>query len=149
MDDNTFNTGIYLAEKSFQNIYKKHNYFMEKYFNHSIPKKGLSTGFIPYNIDFSKLAQRNIILTGDAAGLCDKMFGHGVDNAIISGYLAIESICNAENTNNTYPLNEIYRYKLGKYLNKSLSYAIKTYETLKENKVNYLDSLEALIKPGV
>lgn len=149
MDNNTYNTGVYLAENNDQNIYEMHNYFMQKYFSHTLPKKEFSTWSIPYNTDFSKLVRQNIVLTGDAAGLCDKMFGHGIDNAIISGYLAIESICKSEEKESTYPLSEIYRYKLSQYLLETLSNAEKTYETVKNNKLDFLGTLETIIKQTI
>ena len=43
MDNNTYNTGVYLAENNDQNIYEMHNYFMQKYFSHTLPKKEFST----------------------------------------------------------------------------------------------------------
>lgn len=39
-----------------------------------------------------KLVYDNIILTGDAAGLCSPLHGGGIDSALISGDLAVKSI---------------------------------------------------------
>jgi flavin-dependent dehydrogenase len=133
LKDNVYNTGVYLAENNKKNIFELHSYFIKKHFNHSISKEDIATWTIPNNTDFSNLVNHKSILVGDAAGLCDKLFGHGIDSAILSSLVAIESIYDSEKNHNGYPLNEVYRYKLNQHLYTALDGSKNTYKMMEEN----------------
>lgn len=144
IDELTYNTGIYLPERSKLNILTIHQFFIHKVFNKEINESEIKTWPIPYNIDFNILVKDNVLLVGDAGGLNDKLFGHGIDNAIISGYLAVLSIHDFLNPNIPYKLDEIYPYNLNNYLGESMNKSIDLYNSLEKQKsffstlINYL-----------
>jgi geranylgeranyl reductase family protein len=140
-----FNTGVYLPDNfASKDIFELHNYFIKKHFNREIDKNEFYTWPIPNNTDFTNLAKENAILIGDAAGLCDKLIGHGIDAAILSGILAIQSINFFTHKNEKkYPLQEIYRYNMSIYFKESLSQSSEVYNRIFTNKK---ESKQELIK---
>lgn len=145
INKNCYNTGVYIAENSKENIYEVHNFFMKKYFNHEIPKDEFCTWPIPNNFNFTNLAKENIVLTGDAAGLCDKMFGHGIDHAAASGFIAIDAITDFINSTAESNLNEVYSHKMHQHFGNTLYRSYCIYESLKNVKNNFLNSLLAAL----
>ncbi len=145
IDNLTFNTGVYLAEDNNSDIYELHRTFLKKYFDADLPKDGFKTWPIPYNVKLDNLVKDNVILTGDAAGLCDKMFGHGIDNAITSGYLAVLSIHDSNKATINYPLEEIYRYNLNMYIGDTLRKSVDAYNLLETNPDNFVNVLKQYV----
>ncbi len=129
---NEFNTGVYLPYNiASKELFELHNYYIQKYFERNIDKDNFYTWPIPNNFDFNSLASENAFLIGDAAGLCDKLIGHGIDAAILSGIVAINSLIfhSTKNTKN-YPLQEIFRYNMTAYFKDSLSHSAEVYEKI-------------------
>ncbi|MEL6943435.1 MAG: geranylgeranyl reductase family protein [Bacteroidota bacterium] len=68
---------------------------LRKYFQHA-KIKGKITGFgLPLGSRFAPLSGRHFMLLGDAGSLIDPLQGHGIDKAMISGYLAAEQAVKA------------------------------------------------------
>lgn len=138
LGDRVFNTGVYLPNDKY-NPFEIHSYYLRELYNHELDKTQLGTWPIPYNVNFEHLVSGKVILTGDAAGLCDKMFGHGIDNAITSGYLAVTSIYDSLRSDIPYPLGEIYRFKINQYLGCQLKESFDLFD-------NSIDNQEAMMK---
>lgn len=145
INESTYNTGVYLPEESSSNVYNLHNYYLKKYFEKEIPKDDFNTWPIPYNVCFDNLVNNNVLLAGDAAGLCDKMFGHGIDNAITSGYLAVLSIKDSLRQDLNYELKEIYAYNLNNYMGDSLRKSVKAYDELEKNPRDFLNVINQYV----
>lgn len=145
INETTYNTGVYLAENATDNIYETHRFYLKKHFNEDLPKSEFKTWPIPYNTRFDHLVNNHTLLTGDAAGLCDKMFGHGIDNAITSGYLAILSIKDSLRDDIHYPLKEIYAYNLNNYIGDTLRKSVAAYEFLEKNPQKFLDVIQQYV----
>lgn len=147
ISENNYNTGVYLDDKTELDLYKTHDRFLQKYFNVALSKEGFHTWTIPANTEFAALANDNIILTGDAAGLCDKLFGHGIDTAIVSGYLAVKSIAYHQSENQgKYEFAEIYRYNLQQHAGQMLKSSESAYNRIRENKAETLGILNSFFK---
>lgn len=52
----------------------------------------MDTWQTPFLLSEKSLIKDKIILIGDAAGLVNPMFGHGIDAAILSAYIAVNHI---------------------------------------------------------
>jgi geranylgeranyl reductase family protein len=115
LGENEFNTGVYLPNDSTLNVKKIHETYFKRHFQEDINENNFHVWPIPNNIQLDILATDKILLTGDAAGLCDSMIGHGIDSAILTGVMAVKSIGYFEKDNcGKYNLNEIYSYHLKK-----------------------------------
>ena len=118
------------------NIKEIHATFYKKHFNDEINEKDFHVWPIPNNMHLDNIATDRVLLTGDAAGLCDFLFGHGIDTAILSGIMAAKSIEFYEKRNNgKYALSEAYSYNLKSYLlNKLLDRSKRLYTEISEDK---------------
>jgi geranylgeranyl reductase family protein len=136
LGDGSYNTGVYLSHDSKLNIKEIHTTFYKKHFNDEINENNFHVWPIPNNINLNILATNRVLLTGDAAGLCDYLIGHGIDTAILTGIMAAKSIDYFEKRNNgKYELSEIYSYHLSCYkLNKLLERSKKLYIEISEGK---------------
>jgi flavin-dependent dehydrogenase len=73
------------------------------------------------------------------------MFGHGIDNAITSGYLAVLSIHDSNKATISYPLEEIYRYNLNMYIGNTLRKSVDAYNLLETNPDNFVNVLKQYV----
>lgn len=123
LSENEYNTGVYLncpnAER--RNIFELHQQYIAEYFGVTISKNDFKSWIIPGFESFKNGSKENCFLTGDAAGFCDPLFGHGIDTGIISGYLAVKSIHDYLNLGLKYSLDEMYAYNLTNYVGKLLT----------------------------
>lgn len=123
VDADTANCGVILFtddwKQHFKNINEVHLYFSKKHENYISFPTEISTWQTPFLLSNQNLVSENKILIGDAAGLVNPMFGHGIDAAIISSKIAIDHIYNKLN-NVQYNLNEysteIYETFIQKYI---------------------------------
>ena len=118
--DHQYNTGVYIRSEQKNKIADLHSYYLKKHLNCILDKNNFDTWSIPNNTDFTELANENALLIGDAAGLCDKLAGHGIDAAIISAFVALKSINDFQLKKSNFDLQEIYRYHLTQYFSESL-----------------------------
>lgn len=142
-----FNTGVYLDRNSDADIYELHDHCLRKYLKQPLRREGFHTWPIPNNKTLNNLAKDNALLTGDAAGLCDKLIGHGIDAAIASAHIAVSSIhYHLKRNEANYPIEEIYRYNLSKHLGPGLNESWDLYNHNHHNRSDFFRTLEQYLK---
>ncbi|MBI3519025.1 MAG: NAD(P)/FAD-dependent oxidoreductase [Bacteroidetes bacterium] len=96
VNETTANCGVILFtddwKKHFKNINDVHFFYAKKEEAYiSYPEK-VNSWQTPFLLSKEQLTHNSILLIGDAAGLVNPMFGHGIDAAIISAKIAAEHI---------------------------------------------------------
>lgn len=123
VNETTANCGVILFtddwKKHFKNINEAHFFYAKKEEAYiSYPEK-VNSWQTPFLLSREQLTHNTILLIGDAAGLVNPMFGHGIDAAIISAKIAVEHIYKKIN-NPTSDLNayseEIFETFTKKYM---------------------------------
>ncbi|QTN39973.1 geranylgeranyl reductase family protein [Cryomorphaceae bacterium] len=115
LGNNVFNVGYggwpkkpMSFKKEFQRILAEDS-SIGQYFEHAEPLDSVRGHKIPFHSNVSDLVGERCLVLGDAAGFVDPMDGHGIDNALLSGMLAAESI-SASLKGNEFDQGELDRY---------------------------------------
>ncbi len=111
-----------------------HQNLVEKHFGNTFSEFPIQTWSIPTNLNLTQLSSQNAILVGDAAGLCDVLFGHGIDTAIISAQQAVKSIAFWISGNVKHTLDEAYAFNLKQNLSEALNASEEIYSVLETSK---------------
>ncbi len=102
---------------------------------------------IPWNEDYSKISNPNVILVGDAAGI-DPLIGGGIHLSLAYGDLASDAIINAFQ-NKDYLFNgyekRFSNHRVGKYINRLTFLANEVYS----DKLNVIDTLKKILQKGL
>ena len=93
--DNEANVGLILFKETDQNLWDLLEKIIEKEGLSSYTKTRKLGGICPV-VRPEKLVYDNVFLTGDAAGLVSALHGGGIDNACISGKIAIQCIVSGQ-----------------------------------------------------
>jgi geranylgeranyl reductase family protein len=99
--DGLANIGLYVM----MNEYRKQSGALQEWFEHLLTRRPLrelldkaepvgvpAAWSCPLAIDLEPLHGDNFVLVGDAGGLVDPFWGHGIDSAMVSGKLAASSV---------------------------------------------------------
>jgi len=141
-----FNTGVYLPNGTQEELFAIHRRFIEAKMGFLPDENDFKSWVIPNNIELDKLAINNVLLTGDAAGLCDPLFGHGIDNAIMSGIAAINSINYFISSNHkNFPIDEVYRYHLSVYFKDILYHSNEIMNKIEAGHLDILEYIKSVI----
>lgn len=123
VNDKTANCGVIVFndhwKKYFKTLNEVHFHYAEKLKELISYPETIDTWQTPFLLSEQEIVNGNVLLVGDAAGLVNPMFGHGIDAAIISGKVAIDHI-NKHSKDINYNLNnyskEIYNLFASKYI---------------------------------
>jgi flavin-dependent dehydrogenase len=147
---NSLNVGIavnmdILKEKGLKNTYLR---FKNELVKNAIIKgdeyiNSAVSGLVPVYGIKSQTVKNNIVLIGDAAGLCNPITGAGNYNAALSAKIAAEKIKTAIQSQNMEVLKEAEK-EISVYFKTSLDHALKKRQVLEKN--NYCYDYENLIK---
>lgn len=105
------NVGLILFDKTVGNLWEKLDEIIELE-GLSMYEKTKKLGGICPVVRPEKLVYDNIIMTGDAAGLISALHGGGIDNACISGKIAIKCIMKNEVNQYGHEINQALGNKL-------------------------------------
>jgi digeranylgeranylglycerophospholipid reductase len=134
-----------LKENGLKNIYRR--FKRELVENAVIEGSGYVnstiSGLAPVGGIKDRIVQKNIILIGDSAGLCNPITGAGNYNAAVSAKTAAAKIKTALRSDNMEVLNEAQK-DIFDYFKTSIGHALKKRQFLEKNKGNY--DFENLIK---
>jgi len=147
---NSLNVGIAvnlntLKQDSLKNIYLRFKNELSKdaIINGDEHMNSSVTGLAPVYGIRSRIVKNNIVLIGDAAGLCNPITGAGNYNAVLSAKIVSGKIKYALQAQNLEILNEA-ESEVCKYLKTSIDHALKKRQTLEEHNADYI--FEDLIK---
>lgn len=108
VSEKQINTGVILFDTLKQNNIKSIHYkLVSEYFN--IKNFETHVWQIPFNFDVEKTVNDDVFLIGDAGGFIDPILGHGIDTAMYSAKICIESIINNQNDPQSFYVKEINR----------------------------------------
>lgn len=116
--NNTSNTGI-LLPPNHSNTSLRNNLLREfiKSKNQLGAELSMSSWTVPTLIQQSDVAARGCFLIGDAAGLCEPIFAHGIDIAMLSAKNCIQAIYNTRLLNNaTTAAGKVYSNFISSYM---------------------------------
>ena len=147
---NSLNVGIAvnlntLKQDSLKNIYLRFKSLLAKdaIINGDEHINSNIAGVAPVYGIRSRIVENNIVLVGDAAGLCNPITGAGNYNAVLSAKIVSEKIKSALQAQNLEILGEA-ESEVSKYLKTSIDHALKKRQTRQEHDADYI--FEDLIK---
>ncbi len=109
--ENEANVGLIFFKDYDLNLWEELDKVIEKEGLASYTKTRKLGGICPV-VQPDQLVYENVLLTGDAAGLVSALHGGGIDNACISGKIAIECIVNDEVNQYQHKINDVLGKKL-------------------------------------
>ena len=87
---------------------------------------------IPADVDRAPLAEGRVLFVGDAAGVTDPMTGEGIAQALVTGMLAVESVCASED--DPAVAGRRYRQAVERHLGPDLRFARRLGGVLRHRK---------------
>jgi len=94
------NVGTILFDRHDENLKIRHKQYVMRFLEVDIQDKQINFWQLPFTKTASSISRDGCFLIGDAAGLIDPLIGHGIDTAMISAKVCIESIATGNTKSN-------------------------------------------------